>query len=89
VVESLKKVPGSEIDYSDIPPLRDRFWKNAVRGPLFGRQAIPLPNKQQVTIRLDADVFAWLRGHGKGYQTRLNALLRQVMDAERNGPGLG
>jgi uncharacterized protein (DUF4415 family) len=65
--------PDSEIDFSEIPPLEDSFWKNAVRNPLYR------PVKRQLTVRLDADVIAWLRQHGKGYQTRLNQLLREAM----------
>lgn len=65
--------PDSEIDFSDIPPLKATFWKNAVRNPLYR------PVKQQLTVRLDADVVAWLRRHGKGYQTRLNKVLRDAM----------
>ncbi|MCK6453404.1 MAG: BrnA antitoxin family protein [Alphaproteobacteria bacterium] len=38
------------------------------------------PKKQMVALRLDADIVAWLRDSGKGYQTRINALLRAVMD---------
>jgi uncharacterized protein (DUF4415 family) len=63
-------MPDEKIDYSDIPPLTDRFWKRAVRNPFYR------PVKQQLTVRLDADVVAWLREQGKGYQTRINALLR-------------
>ncbi|MCC6539442.1 MAG: BrnA antitoxin family protein [Bryobacterales bacterium] len=37
------------------------------------------PNKQSATLRLDADVLAWLRASGEGYQTRVNAYLRQLM----------
>jgi uncharacterized protein (DUF4415 family) len=65
--------PDSEIDFSEIPPLKESFWKNAVRNPLYR------PVKQQLTVRLDADVVAWLRQQGKGYQTRLNQMLREVM----------
>ena len=65
--------PDSEIDFSEIPPLKDSFWKNAVRNPLYR------PVKRQLTVRLDADVIAWLRQQGKGYQTRLNQLLRELM----------
>jgi uncharacterized protein (DUF4415 family) len=65
--------PDSEIDFSDIPPLKDSFWKNAVRNPFYR------PVKQQLTVRLDADVVAWLRQQGKGYQTRLNRVLREAM----------
>jgi uncharacterized protein (DUF4415 family) len=63
----------SEIDFSDIPPLDESFWKNAVRNPFYR------PVKQQLTVRLDADVVAWLRRQGKGYQTRLNKVLRAAM----------
>lgn len=65
--------PDSEIDLSDIPPLKESFWKNAVRNPFYR------PVKQQLTVRLDSDVVAWLRRHGKGYQTRLNKVLREAM----------
>ena len=65
--------PDSEIDSSDIPPLKDSFWKDAVRNPFYR------PVKQQLTVRLDADVVAWLRRQGRGYQTRLNKVLREAM----------
>jgi uncharacterized protein (DUF4415 family) len=62
-----------EIDMSDIPPLTEAFWKQAVRNPFYK------PVKTQLTVRLDADVLAWLRAAGAGYQTKLNAILRQAM----------
>lgn len=69
----LAAMPDSEIDFSDIPPLTEKFWRNAIRNPWYR------PRKEQVTLRIDADVLAWLRRHGKGYQSRLNALLRAAM----------
>ena len=72
----LAEQPDAEIDFSDIPPLRESFWKNAIRNPFYR------PIKQQLTVRLDADVVAWLRRHGKGYQTRLNRVLREAMLAD-------
>lgn len=65
--------PDSEIDFSGIPPLDESFWKSAIRNPYYR------PVKQQLTVRLDADVIAWLRQQGKGYQTRLNRVLREAM----------
>ncbi len=53
-------MPELKIDYSDIPPLPDRFWKNAVRNPFYR------PVKRQVTVRLDAGVIERLRGRGAG-----------------------
>ncbi|HUD22869.1 MAG TPA: BrnA antitoxin family protein [Acidobacteriaceae bacterium] len=70
----LAKRPDSEIDFSDIPELTEKFWKNAVRNPFYR------PVKKQVTLRIDADILAWLRSQGtEGYQSRLNAVLRQGM----------
>ncbi len=62
-----------EIDYSDIPPLTEEFWKNAVRNPWYR------PTKTSTTVRIDSDVLAWLRAQGKGYQSRINAILRREM----------
>jgi uncharacterized protein (DUF4415 family) len=64
----------SAIDYSDIPPLDKTFLKKATA-------AWP-PMKQQLTIRLDADVLAWLKAHGRGYQTRINRILRIAMESQ-------
>jgi uncharacterized protein (DUF4415 family) len=72
-LEKLARRPDSDIDFSDIPEATEKFWKNAVRNPWYR------PRKQQVTLRIDADVLAWLRQQGKGYQSRLNALLRTAM----------
>ena len=72
-IRALAARPDREIDYSDIPRLPESFWKNAVRNPFYR------PVKSQLTVRLDADIIAWLRSQGKGYQTRLNQLLRTAM----------
>ncbi len=61
------------IDYSDIPPTTDEDWKDATRGALYR------PIKQQITVRVDADVIAWLRQQGSGYQSRMNSILREAM----------
>ena len=68
---ALVALKNGEIDTSDIPELRD--WSAAVVGRFYR------PIKEPVTIRLDADVLAWLKSRGRGYQTRINQLLRQVM----------
>lgn len=67
-------LPDDQIDLSDIPELTEKFWKNGVRNPFYK------PVKKQVTLRIDADILAWLQQSGEpGYQTRLNGLLRDVM----------
>jgi uncharacterized protein (DUF4415 family) len=70
---ALANRPDSEIDYSDIPANTRKDWTGAVRGKFYR------PIKQQLTVRIDADVLAWLKSYGKGYQSRLNAILRSVM----------
>lgn len=72
-VAELKAMSESSVDFSDIAPLDDAFWENATRNPFYK------PTKISTTVRLDSDVLAWLKGAGKGYQTRMNAILRQAM----------
>lgn len=81
-LKALSERPEEEIDYSDIPPLDEEFWKNAVRNPYYK------PKKTMATVRLDSDVMAWLKGQGKGYQTRMNAILRKAMLRSIDNPDL-
>jgi len=67
----------------DIPEKAD--WSNAVRGKFYR------PLKESLTIRIDVDVLAWFKAQGKGYQTRINAVLRkavagQIRRVRANGP---
>jgi len=70
----IDRMKDADIDYSDIPPLSKSFFTTAT-------EAWP-PTKQQVTVRLDADVLMWLKAHGRGYQTRLNRILRAAMEGQ-------
>jgi uncharacterized protein (DUF4415 family) len=72
-IKGLAAMPESKIDTSDIPELPPGAWKNAVRGKWYR------PIKQSVSIRLDADVLAWLKAKGSGYQTKVNGFLRERM----------
>ncbi len=65
-IENLAKIPDKDIDYSDIPNLA-------------GASHLYRPLKEMTTIRIDADILAWLRSQGKGYQTKINAILRREM----------
>ena len=64
------------IDFSDIPKLGSDFWKNA-------KPRMPQKN-DSVTIRLDHDVLVWFRDMGRGYQTKINAVLRSYMKSARH-----
>ena len=69
----LERMTDEEIDISDIPPLDETFFKNAtLRMPT---------SKTSVSLRLDSDILDWFKDEGKGYQTRINAVLRVYMRA--------
>ena len=65
----------SEIDFSESPELDPNFFKHAIRWP---------GNKRQITLRLDPDILTFFRGHGKGYQTTINTVLRRYMEAQQD-----
>jgi len=70
----IDRMSDTDIDYSDIPSLDKSFLKKAT---------VPWPPvKKQLTIRVDADILAWLRAQGKGYQTRINRILRVLMESQ-------
>ena len=65
-----------DIDYSDIPELGEEFFKNATL-------RLPRP-KAQVCIRLDQDVLDWFKAQGRGYQTKINAILKAYKEAQNS-----
>jgi len=69
-LEALARQPDSAIDYSDVPAMKSVPPRIHV-----GRFYRPL--KQQISLRVDADVLAWFRAHAKKYQTHMNAVLRR------------
>ena len=71
----IDSIRDKEIDFSDIPEQGKAFFKHAV---------LRLPqSKATVTIRLDRQVLEWFKAQGRGYQTRINALLRAYMEAHK------
>lgn len=73
---ALADLPDEAIDTLDIPETAD--WSDAKRGVFYR------PVKQQITLRLDADLIAWFKNHseasgGKGYQTSINNALREYV----------
>jgi uncharacterized protein (DUF4415 family) len=77
---ALARMPDEQIDLSDAPEVRD--WRSAVVGKFYR------PIKTPVTIRVDADVLAWLKRQGRGYQTRINKLLRGSHGSKARPKGL-
>lgn len=70
-LRAIKKIKDEDIDFSDMPEVLD--WSGAEIGKFYR------PAKKPVTMRLDEDVIAWLKGFGRGYQTKANLLLRHAM----------
>jgi len=67
--------PSASIESSEIPLLMGTSLNNAALNSLYR------PKKTSTTVRIDADVLLWLRAQGKGYQSRINAILRHAMIA--------
>lgn len=77
-LNELDAIKDEDIDYSDIPELDESFWSRAV---------VHMPeSKKGLYIRLDPDILDWLKSRGKGYQTRLNAMLRALMENDQKAP---
>jgi uncharacterized protein (DUF4415 family) len=72
-IAAISNIKDEEINTLDIQPLSDDSFKNAMFNPYYK------PVKKQLTVRLDAVLIEWLKGQGKGYQTRLNDILKKAM----------
>lgn len=78
-LKALERLADEDIDTSDLPEIGD--WSQAVRGRFYR------PIKKPITIRLDADVIHWLKQGGRGYQTRVNKILRDAMEKQEANSG--
>ena len=77
-IKKLKKMRDMDIDVSDMPALTQEQLARFVPAKLLNR-SLYRPVKVPVKINYDADVLEWFRSFGKGYQTRMNAVLREYM----------
>lgn len=75
-MQALRDLRDEDIDYSDIPPQPSTGWRRV-------SELIPAENKQQITLRLDADVIGFFRATGRRYQSRINAALRDYVNAQK------
>jgi uncharacterized protein (DUF4415 family) len=71
-----------DIDLSDIPAITPEMFARAV----VRRNLKPVARKEQLTLRVDSDVVKWYRRQGRGYQTRINSLLRAYMEEHLRKP---
>ena len=73
----LNNLPDEEIDFSDVEEITPELFAQAI----VRRGLKPVPKKEQITLRVDSDVLRWFKKQGKGYQTKINDLLRAYMNA--------
>jgi uncharacterized protein (DUF4415 family) len=73
--EGLQEMGDEDIDLSDMPE-RTTGWRRV-------SELVPAENKQQITLRLDADLIAFFRATGRRYQSRINAALREYVSAQK------
>ena len=74
-IKALEALEETAIDTSDIPPSAD--FAGGVRGAFFR------PIKKPLSLRLDADIIEWFRRGGEGYQSRINAALREYVEQHK------
>ena len=77
-IKKLKKLKDKDIDTADMPALTQEQLAKFVPAKLLNR-SLYRPVKIPVKINYDADVLEWFRSFGKGYQTKMNAALREYM----------
>jgi uncharacterized protein (DUF4415 family) len=74
---AMKRKGKTRKDAPEGPSLGKDFWKDA-------KVVYPENPKEQVTVRLDAEILEWFKAHGRGYQTRMNAVLRSYYEAHKD-----
>lgn len=74
----VKAMPDAAIRYTkDAPRTSAPDWANAI-----AHHGLPLPaRKEQIALRVDAEVLAWFRAQGRGWQTRMNKVLKAYRNA--------
>ena len=75
-MKRLDAMSDKDIDYSDIPEFDEAFLRSV--------EMKITPEKKPISLRVDADVLDWMKSQGKGYQTRINAILRSYYEAHKN-----
>lgn len=93
LIKTMKKAPQSQTNWKRLREMKDEdidFSENPewtpemFAGAVVRRGLKPAPAKAQLTLRLDSDVLDWFKRQGRGYQTRINALLRAYMEANKS-----
>lgn len=78
--DRVDKLRDKDIDLSDNQEVTPEMFAKAV----LRKGLKPVPRKTQVTLRIDSDVLMWFKKQGKGYQTKINSLLKAYKEAHKN-----
>ncbi len=78
--ERVDAMADEDIDLSETPEVSAEMFARAI----VRRGLKPVARKTQLTLRIDSDVLEWYKNQGTGYQTRINALLREYMKAHQS-----
>ncbi len=70
-----EEIERNAADDPDNPPWTDEDWANA--------RVVWPQGKAPVTLRIDKDILHWFKRQGRGYQTRINAVLRAFVEAQK------
>jgi uncharacterized protein (DUF4415 family) len=81
--DRVDKLRDEEIDFSDSPEVTPEMFAKAV----LRKGLKPVSKKTQVTLRIDDDVLTWFKKQGKGYQTKINSLLKAYKEAHQKESG--
>lgn len=73
-LEAFDALKDEDINFSDIPPTDEEFWKEA--------RVVKPARKEAISLKLDPDILEWYRARGKGYQTLMRNVLRAYMNAQ-------
>ena len=82
--DRVDKLPDNDIDLSDNPEVTPEMLAKAV----LRKGLKPVGRKTQVTLRIDEDVLTWFKKQGRGYQTRINSLLKAYKEAHKDESGI-
>ena len=75
-LKRLREMKDEDIDFSDIPEVPPEMFARGI----IRRGLKPVTRKRQLTLRMDSDVIEWFKEQGRGYQTKINSLLRAYME---------
>jgi len=81
--DRVDRLRDKDLDFSDNPEVTAEMFAKAV----LRKGLKPVVRKTQVTLRIDEDVLTWFKKQGKGYQTRINSLLKAYKEAHQNESG--